>query len=403
MSYNYPLVAEGISKSEINTLIEVIKSGKLTMGERVSEFEQNFAKKLNVRNAVMVNSGSSANLLALEALVRSSTSSRFKASREDLYIAVPSVLWPTTIWPIIQLGFKALVVDVKKGSLEIDLEAIIEAKKQFKDKLVGVFIIHPLGKYVDFSVLTEKFSNEELFIIEDTCESLGARHENSFAGTFGLAGTYSFYFSHHITTIEGGMVVTNDDNLGDDLRSMRAHGWTRNRRDRGIWESTFEDHNEDFIFVTSGYNFRPTEIQGALGISQLARLDHFIKKRQEIALAVTVVAENQINLQLVASEYARSPDIRQGHSWMAFPFLTPSSDIREKVLGHFRKHKIQTRPILAGNFLRQRASKNPNINVYKDVINAESVHKTGFMIGNHHSLSKKQIQSLLNCIDSLKL
>ena len=403
MNHNYPLVSEGISEAETDLLIQVIKSGKLTMGEKVFEFEDNFAKKMKVKNAVMVNSGSSANLIALEALVRSTASNRFNSKHGDLYIAVPSVLWPTTIWPIIQLGFKALIIDVIPGSLDLDLDAVIEAKKRFKEKLVGVFVIHPLGKFIDCSKLSHEFSERELFIIEDTCESLGAKNELSFAGTFGIAGTYSFYYSHHITTIEGGMVVTNDDRLADDLRSMRAHGWTRNRRDREIWKSDFGDHNEDFIFVSSGYNFRPTEIQGALGISQLEKLDDFIQKRQEIASSVASATENLLNLQLIAAEYAVTKSLKHRHSWMAFPFVTPSKEARKEILSHFKSHQIQTRPILAGNFFKQSASKNSNIEVFKDVKNADNIHQTGFMIGNHHSLNAEQIKSLLDCITSLKI
>lgn len=401
MNYSFPLVAEGISNLEIDLLIQVVKSGNLTMGKRVETFEEKFAQVMHVRNAIMVNSGSSANLLALESLVRSSSNSLFKSGHENRYIAVPSVLWPTTIWPIIQLGFRALIIDVLPNSLEMDLNALKRAKKQLGEKLAGAFIIHPLGKSVELSEIIDHYSQDELFVIEDTCESLGARNKNGLAGTSGIAGTYSFYYSHHITTIEGGMVVTNNDELADDLRSMRAHGWTRNRRDKNRWNSDFGSHEEDFIFVTSGFNFRPMEIQGALGLSQLNQLDQFIARRQVLASRVASAVQNCEGISLIDSACARYTELRETHSWMSFPFLIDDIENRRKILEHFNNFGIQTRPILSGNFFQQVAAKNKKIKVYEDVLNAKKIHQHGFMIGNHHSLSDNQVQVLIDCIESI--
>jgi CDP-6-deoxy-D-xylo-4-hexulose-3-dehydrase len=403
MNYNFPLVAEGITEAEKEILIDVIRSGNLTMGKKVYEFERLFAEKLKVNSAVMVNSGSSANMLILEAIVRSSSKRSFPFRFNESYIAVPSILWPTTLWPIIQLGFKALVIDVMPNTLEIDLDSLRSAKKDLGNKLVGAFIIHPLGKVIDLSEITMEFANEDFFIIEDTCESLGARTDTSYAGSFGIAGTFSFYFSHHITTIEGGMVVTNNNDLANDLRSMRAHGWTRNRTDKNRWQSEFANHDQDFVFVTSGFNFRPTEMQGALGISQLTCLDEFVEKRQSIAFKVAEAISNQESIELIRSEFAVSERLKHMHSWMALPFIIESPELRREVLIHLEKNGIQTRPILAGDFFQQHASKYGTIEKYSNTNNAKKIHETGFMLGNHHSLTNEQVQFLVACLESINL
>jgi CDP-6-deoxy-D-xylo-4-hexulose-3-dehydrase len=225
---NIPLALEGLTAEEIELVCEVFRSGNLTMGTRVSKFELEFAQKLNARYAVMVNSGSSANLLALEVLRHKN---RFKKI-EELYIAVPAVLWPTSIWPIVQLGFKALLIDTKPGTLEIDFEQLRMARKEYGEKLIGAVLIHPLGKSLNLTEIESLKSDKDFFVLEDNCESLGSGLRERFAGTVGDFGSFSFYYSHHMTTVEGGMITTNDEQFANDLLSMRAHGWTRNRLDK---------------------------------------------------------------------------------------------------------------------------------------------------------------------------
>lgn len=402
-----PLAMQGLDDAEIELVCEVFRSGQLTMGQRVEDFEAFFARRNAVRYAVMVNSGSSANLLAFESLVRSS-SPKAKSWTNDQIIAVPAVMWPTSLWPIIQLGFRALIVDTKPNSLEMDFQQLRSAKKEYGDKLVGAVLIHPLGKSLDLAEIEDLKTETGMWILEDNCESLGAGNNGHYAGTVGDLGTFSFYFSHHITTVEGGMVVTNDQRIAEDLRSMRAHGWTRNRQDKSSWETENPELPTDFLFVTSGYNFRPMEFQGALGTSQLLKLDNFIVRRIRNAQIVSDSIEGT-NLKLIGSEVFRNqPDVLKEvrtipeHSWMALPLLWSgdSFSIRE-LTRRLNENGIATRPLLAGDFTNQPAGAHPSILKYGDLSNSKSIYQNGFMLGNHHEFTDEQISWITTNLSKL--
>ena len=391
-----PLAQDGLDEEEIEMVCSIFRSGSLTMGKAVREFEQVFAKKIGVKHAVMVNSGSSANLLALE-LLADQVSKQEGLKKEDLYVAVPAILWPTSIWPIIQAGFKALIIDTRPNSLEIDFEVLIEAKKEMGTQLVGVVLIHPLGKALDLSKARELKEQHGLFVLEDNCESLGAGNNNKFAGSIGQAASFSFYYSHHITTVEGGMVVTNSEESANALLSMRAHGWSRNRLDREQIELKFPEKDKNFLFVTSGYNFRPMEFQGALGISQLGKLDNFIEQR--------IANVTRINKSLTCSNFKiigadettlGNPQNKEAgfvcHSWMAIPILYTGLTLSQSEIHSFMNdHGVATRPILAGNFLEQPAGKHESIKIYKSVLNSTYTYEHSFMISNHHNLTEAQL------------
>lgn len=403
-----PLAMEGLEEEELSAIVEVFKSGKLTMADRVEQFENEFAKYLGVNHAVMVNSGSSANLLALEVVTRGS---KKVSSNQNIYFAVPAVLWPTTIWPIVQLGYKALVIDTKPGTLQIDFDKLVEAKMRLGDSLVGAFVIHPLGKSLELSVITELRDKYKMIVIEDNCESLGSGNSSRFAGTAGDFGTFSLYFSHHITTVEGGLVVTNDNTFADDLRSMRAHGWTRNRSDRAIIEDSFPNLNKDFLFVTSGYNFRPMEFQGAAGSIQLQKFPKFLRRRIQNAKDVNESLEKsplrlvdgesiEMDWKLVNSE----PEFRGpvSNSWMALPLSTRDESLSlDSIHAAFRRFGIHTRPLLAGDYLSQPAGINSNIQLYESLHNSREMYRRSLMISNHHNLSERQIEHVKKCVENL--
>jgi CDP-6-deoxy-D-xylo-4-hexulose-3-dehydrase len=399
VSIEVPLAQDGLDEDEIEMVCSIFRSGNLTMGKAVQEFEQRFAEKIGVNHAVMVNSCSSANLLALELLADQATQ-QGRLKREDLYVAIPAILWPTSIWPIIQMGFKALLIDTKPNTLEIDFNSLIAAKNELGDQLVGVVLIHPLGKSLDLSIIRDLEESHGLFVVEDNAESLGAGNHSQFAGSMGKVGTFSFYYSHHITTVEGGMVVTNSAEMANRLLSMRAHGWTRNRLDREQIELKYPERDRNFLFISSGYNFRPMEFQGALGISQLAKLEKFIEKRISNVDRVNstlkgsnfkIIGANEAALSKPRSEYFGPVD----HSWMAMPILYSGTTFSQSEIHEFlNKNGVATRPILAGNFLDQPAGKHERIEIYKSVFNSTQTYNNSFMMSNHHNLTDSQLEHI---------
>jgi len=393
---NIPLALEGLTTEEIELVCEVFRSGNLTMGSRVSKFELEFAQMMNTKYAVMVNSGSSANLLVLEILRHRN---RFRKT-DELYVAVPAVLWPTSIWPIVQLGFKALVIDTKPGTLEIDFEQLKVARKEYGEKLIGVVLIHPLGKSLDLTEIDSLKTDESFFVLEDNAESLGSGLGERFAGTIGDFGSFSFYYSHHMTTVEGGMITTNDEQYANDLFSMRAHGWTRNRLDKSKIEDEYPHLSTEFLFVTPGYNFRPMEFQGALGSSQLSRLDSFISERTKNASALASALKGS-KLRLIGSETLNhasssgSTGLPVANSWMALPISCEIENIDISLLrGKLESTGISTRPLLAGDFTAQPAGQNPAIKQFGELNNSKEIYLNSFMVGNHHNLSEAQIEFL---------
>ena len=396
---NVPLASQGLEPADIDLIKSVLDSGQHTMGKSVSAFEREFANKLGASFAVMVNSGSSANLLALEAMIRPSNQNHV-AYPPGSFIAVPAILWPTTLWPIIQLGYKALLIDCEPMTLRIDLDKLKEAKKQYGKKLVGAFLIHPLGATLDLEKMEALKSDSDFFVIEDTCESLGAGNNNKYAGTVGDLGTFSFYFSHHITTIEGGMVVTQDENRYNDLCSMRAHGWIRNRTDRDQIEKNNPEISPEFLFHSSGFNLRPMEFQGAVGSSQLKRLDNFIKVRLDNVRKISDrLNSDKINI-IDFSTLANNDSQIVQNSAMAIPFLLNKDVDRAHVRKILAANGVDSRPIIAGNFIHQPAAKNVDISVFETLENAEFIHNHGFMIGNHHNFTSEQVEQISIALDA---
>jgi CDP-6-deoxy-D-xylo-4-hexulose-3-dehydrase len=231
-----PLASSGLRKQDIEAAKLVLDSTHYTMGNKVSEFESLMADYLRVDNFVMVNSGSSANLVIFEALLRPSIG-KPKLMPGDR-ILVPAVAWPTTIWPIVQLGLRPVFVDVNKDSLAIDLKLAQKMIDQ-QEGIKAIFPIHPLGFCIDHESLDSFCSKNSLVQINDVCESLGSWRGDLHAGTSGLGSSFSFYFSHHITTMEGGGIATNNLEFADDIRAMRSHGWSRDRTDALKWKNDF--------------------------------------------------------------------------------------------------------------------------------------------------------------------
>ena len=271
----YRLCDDTWDESEKKAILEVLESNRFSMGEKVAEFEKAFGEKFGVKYALMVSSGSTANLLAVAGLVYSG-----KLKKGDEVI-VPAVSWSTTYFPLFQMGLKLRFVDIDRNTLNIDTAKLRDAITA-DTKLIC--LVNLLGNPNDFDEISSICKDKDIIIMEDNCESLGAEYNGKKAGTFGLVGTYSTFFSHHLCTMEGGVVVTDDEELYHYMLCIRAHGWTRNLpKDSKIYTKSENDFYESFNFIVPGFNLRPLEMEGATGTEQLKKMDRIIAQRRENA------------------------------------------------------------------------------------------------------------------------
>lgn len=371
-------------EKEINALHEVIDSGFFSMGAKVKEFELAFAKQFDVKYAIMSNSGSSANLLAIAALVYSK---RLNAGDE---VIVPAVSWSTTYFPLSQHNLKLKFVDIDLETLNIDINQIEAA---ITPKTKAIFAVNLLGnpnKFDHLKILCEKHN---LILLEDNCESMGASYKNQKLGTLGLLGTYSTFYSHHICTMEGGVTVTNDKELYHYMLSIRSHGWTRHLpADSEIYTKKDDAFYESFNFIMPGYNLRPIEMEGALGIEQLKKLDSIICQRQKNAYYFQDGIKNLEGYQ-IQKEVEES-------SWFGFAIILTGKNEgrREELVKLFKEKKIDVRPVVTGNFVRNKAVEYLDYEVHGTLKNADIIHDNAFFIGNHSKDNTTQIDWLINTL-----
>jgi CDP-4-dehydro-6-deoxyglucose reductase, E1 len=357
---------------EIEAIQRVVNSGKFTMGHEVEKFEEEFAKYIGTRFAVMVNSGSSANLALLYALKYMKSTTFF----EGCEIIVPAVSWSTTFYPISQAGFKLRFVDIDLATLNMDTNQIESA---INEKTRAIFVVNLLGNPCNFSEISRIANKYDLILIEDNCESLGAVFEKRLTGSIGFAGTHSFFYSHHICTMEGGMVTTDSEELVDNLKSIRAHGWTRGLSISNYVHDLAQNEWEDlYRFVLPGFNLRPLEISGAIGQEQLRKLPKFLESRRVNAKAFQKLLKDSDHF-LIQNELGTS-------SWFGFSIILKKhlAGYRDEFIAVLESQGVETRPIVAGNFLRNPVIRHLNCVISGDYRNADYVHENGFFIGNHH-------------------
>lgn len=370
---------------EIVEVMDSLLSGKVTMGEKVHKFEREFATYIGAKHAIMVNSGSSANLLLL-----SSLTDHLKPGDE---IITPAVTWSTTVFPIYQIRCIPHFVDINPNTLTADIDEIESA---INDRTKAIMHVHLLGSPSDMTRLQDIASRNGIVLIEDACEAHGAEWKGRKIGSFGRASTFSFFFSHHISTIEGGMILTDDDKLADILKSKRAHGWIRERSDRDAVSKTYQNIDPRFLFVTDGYNMRPTDLQGAIGVHQINKLDGFLEIR-------TRNAEFWNDRLRKYDHLLHVPSVEKGgkHAWFGHPLvLRPDSGIkREDLVSHLEKNKIETRPIMAGNITRQPALKSIPYRKSSALMNADLIHSNGVFIGNHAKIDKEEREFVADVFD----
>ncbi len=378
----YPLLENAFNKQDIIIAKKVIDSRQITMGKKTIKFEKDFAKYLGVKYAVMVNSGSSANLLSVFAAKQLNN---IKFGDEAI---IPSVCWSTSLWPLVQAGLKPVFVDVNLENYNANIDEII-SKITKKTKII--MLIHVLGTCLNISTLMKRLKNKKIIIIEDTCESLGTKFKGKHLGSYGSFGTFSFYYSHQITCGEGGMVITNSKKNYNLLKVMRAHGW-----DRDI--DTKE--NKSFNFINMGFNLRPLEVSAAIASNQLKRLKDFSRVRDlnRNKIIKSLKSHPKWNDQyhfVKLDQYTEA-------SWFGLPLLINKKHLhkKNKILKYLKINKIETRPIISGNFLNQKAAKLYKLKTKKDKFpNADYIEKAGFFIGLHTTnLDNYKLKLLSNAL-----
>jgi CDP-6-deoxy-D-xylo-4-hexulose-3-dehydrase len=391
----YPLACSSWDDKEINAAIDVIKSGRCTMGAIVKQFEEKFAKQFGSTYAVMSNSGSSANLLAIAALMY--RKNPLKVGDE---VIVPAVSWSTTYYPLHQYGLSMKFVDIDLRTLNIDLSQLEAA---IGPKTKAIFAVNLLGNPNNFDVLNDLCQKHNLILIEDNCESMGATFDNKQCGTFGIMGTYSSFFSHHMCTIEGGITVTNDLELYQIMLSLRAHGWTRDLPDTNfVHNKDGVPFNDLFRFVLPGYNLRPNEVYAAIGLHQLDKLPMMIEKRRENAYSFSGTKDllnNHFNDNLQFQlQFTKSDPSYFGFSMVLKGDL---SGKRQAFVDQLVKNGIECRPIVAGNFAKNPVMKHMNCEIHGDLINADKIDQDGLFIGNSHLDLNDQFDHLLKVLKEL--
>ena len=379
---NYPLSTNTWDNKELEAIQSVIDSDNYTMGDYVARFENDFGKFINRKYCLMVSSGSAANLISIASFFYTKNPMLKKGDE----VIVPAVSWSTTYFPLQQFGLKLKFVDIDLNTLNYDLDALQSAITSNTKMIVAVNL---LGNPNDFDVINKIIKDKNIFIFEDNCESLGAEYKGKQTGTFGVIGTFSTYFSHHISTMEGGFVTTDNEELYHILLSLRAHGWTRNLPKKNHVANKSDDwFEESFRFVLPGYNVRPIEMSGAIGVKQLEKTPSFLIKRRENAELFVKLFKNHPN-------YLIQKDIDKS-SWFGFSLIIkPNSNLKRKdIINILQKNKVECRPIVTGNFVRNEVMKYFNYEVHKELNNANYLHDNGFFVGNSHKNLSKNIYFL---------
>ena len=384
----YPLATSTWDDKELQAIQSVIDRDSYTMGSSVKQFEQDFSKFINRKYCVMVSSGSAANLIATAALFYTKNP---MLKRGDEVI-VPAVSWSTTYFPLQQYGLKLKFVDIDLDTLNYDLDAL---KSSITNKTKMIMVVNLLGNPNDFDVINDLIKGKNIFIFEDNCESMGAEYKGNQTGAFGIVSTFSTFFSHHMATMEGGFVTTDDEELYHVLLSLRAHGWTRNLPQENHVSNKSDDwFEESFRFVLPGYNVRPVEMSGAIGIEQLKKLPSFLKQRRE-------------NAKLFVELFTGHPDFLiqkniSNSSWFGFSLIIkPKSNLkRNEIIEKLKENKIDCRPIVTGNFTKNEVMKFFDYDIHKGLVNADYLHENGFFVGNSQVCLEGEIRYLFKILEA---
>ncbi len=390
----YPLTESVLEKVDLDAAIKVIKSKKITMGKKTQEIEKYFKKNVVSTDSLMVNSGSSANLLIFQCLINPLVK-KLKTGDEVL---IPAICWSTSLWPIIQSGLKVKFVDIDISSLNIDLK---DLEKKITKKTKALMLVHALGNCAEMDKLTRICKKNKLILVEDACEALGSTFKNKQLGTFGEFSSFSFYYSHHITSGEGGMVCVKNKKYLNVIKSLRSHGWSRDLSNKKYISKKYKNIDKNWIFINSGFNLRPTDINAAIGIQQLKRLKKILAIRKYNFLKIK---EKLINNKNYKNQFSILTDQKYSNiAWFGIPFVLNSQNkkYKLKVMNKLNQKGIMTRPIISGNFAKQ-----PSIQLYKiksntKLKNADLIDKKAFFLGLHNiRITDKRLRTLTDHIYS---
>ena len=367
----FPLGQNVHGPDDIMGMIGNLLTEKFTMGEQVSKFERMFEERVGVKHAVMLNSGSSANLIAMSTLTNHKCGDLVPGDE----VLIPALCWSTSVFPIIQCNLVPVFVDVDPRTLNVDLD---DLERKITKKTKAVMVVHVLGNCTNMKGLMGIIDRHGLILVEDTCESLGSKYDGKHLGTFGSIGTYSFFYSHHITTMEGGMVACEDDDHYELMKCLRAHGWSRNLKNKDEIQKEFPDLDPRFTFVNLGYNLRPMEIQASMGINQLSKLG-------------SKNANRKINYSKIKAKIEANP-----RKFVSFPSESEEADVAwfgitmfldegmslAKYLDYLTNNGVENRPIITGNIVRQPVIRDlfPHLNP-SDFKGAEECHFRGLFVG----------------------
>ena len=381
---HWPLQENFLDTKTVNDLCYFIKSNnRLTQFTKVRNFEKNFSKWNGSKFSIFVNSGSSANLIMVQ-----SCKEIFKWKNND-EIIVPSVTWPTTVTPVSQSGLKPIFVDVNLEDFSFDYD---DLKKKITNKTKAIFVAHLIGFPANIKKIKQIIGKKKIVLLEDCCESQGAKINKKKVGNFGIAGSFSFYWGHHMSTIEGGMICTNNEKFYNLCLLKRSHGLARELplKKQNFYKRKYSKNNFKFLFLTDGFNLRSTEINAFLGLKMLKKINSWIKIRND----------NYKNFTNIIKKYKNKFKLLKNQkdiSSFVLPFLMINKIDKMKLENLLNTHGIETRPFIAGNLLRQ-----PFLSRYsnKNFFNAEIIEHNAFYIGNNQFVNKKRINKLEIILDN---
>lgn len=367
----------------------IIQSDRLSMNEKCFEFERKFSEWQGRKHGVLFNSGGSANLAMLQAL------KNLGRLKDGDKIGFSALTWSTNTMPIIQMGFTPIPLDCEIDTLNMSSRNLLDRLLEVSD-LKGLFLTNVLGFVSDFEQIKKVCDQRGIILLEDNCESLGTETMFTKAGNLGLGASFSFFVAHHMSTIEGGMVVTDDDEFHEMLIIVRANGWDRNltSSQQYKWRKKYAIDSEfqaKYTFYDLGYNFRPTEITGFLGLYQLQFLNSNIMKRQENYLRIeNAILQNDDLIQL-----------RHDHililSTFAIPIVCKTKELRKRYIDQFSGAGIEIRPMIAGNMIKQPFYKK-YVQTNFELPNTDLIHTNGFYCGNYPELTESDLQTIESCV-----
>ena len=377
------LCSDIIDRRDINALTRwLIKMPQLTKGSKTLEFESKFSEYLGCKHSIYCNSGSSANLLIVSALKQMGILKNNK-------IVVPQVSWSTTIFPAIQFGLDPILCDCKLDNLGINLSHLKRIIAE--DKPAAIILVHVLGFDSSIEKVVKLCEENDILVIEDTCESLGSMTSGKMLGTFGFASSFSFYFGHHISTIEGGMVCTDNDDFADVIKMIRSHGWDRDlsqdSKDKYRQKYNVDDFDSLYKFYYAGFNLRSTDLQAFIGIGQIPKMSYIVKQREENYYTYRENLTSEIWLPVLE-------ETQNVISNMGYPIITKN---KREVYKRLSKNKIECRPLVAGSMGLQPAWS--NLYGESPMVNADIVDKYGMYVPNHQDLTSKDIKRVCSIIN----